>query len=693
MKRFAAFALPIGFAVTLAAVFLLGDALAWRSQVVLLKARGEIDFLSWSETLRWMLPDSPVYLDRLIEGRNPHVALTNTRYVSDADVQRGAELFRQNCSGCHGGGGEGVNGPALNQPSQFRSDWALYRTIQRGVPGTSMPPHDLADPAIWQIITYLATLAPAEQGSAPEITLADVAFERIAARAAEMDNWMSYSGGYAGQRYSSLDQISAANAAELTLGWVYQSGTRYNKFQVSPIVIDGVMIISEPHGRIVALDAASGAELWTFERAIPDPDGLATCCGVSNRGVAVLDDRVFVTTIDAHLLALDIRSGRLQWETEVADYRLGYTITAAPLAIDGKVVTGVAGGEMAIRGFLDAYDATTGERVWRFDTVPAPGEQGSESWGNDLWEIGGAATWMTGSYDPELDLVYWGTSHTVHEPDADIGSNDKLYGSSMLALRGASGELVWHFQATPDDIHGFDAAQVPVLADFEVAGEQRRLLLNGNRNGFLYRLDRASGEFLSAEPFVRQTWATALNEQGRPELDRAARPSRGGTLAWPNSLGATNWWPPSFNPTTRTLCLPVIDGPSLYYVQDAAYTPGEPYVAVVGQQSFNEVAGRFIKCLNAADGSLLWDRALTASTGSSSTLTMAGLLTTAGNLLFAADSRDFLVLEADSGRELWRLNTGASILAPPVTYRVGGRQFVVVASGKALLAFTLPDAP
>ena len=691
-KRFAAFVLPVGLVAAIVVVLLLGDAVVWRSQVLLLKARGELDFITWDETFRWMLPGSPVYLSNLIEGRNPHVALTNTRYVSPEDAAEGELLFGQNCSGCHGGGGEGANGPALNAPSRFRSDWALYRTIQQGIPGTSMPPHDLRDPAIWQIITYLATLAPDESAPVAAIDMADVAYPRVVSRDLEMANWMSYSGGYKGQRYSALSELDTGNVGSLALKWVYQSDTRYNKFQVNPLVVDGVMFISEPQGRISALDAASGEPLWVFERPLPDPEGLVSCCGVTNRGVAVLGDKVFVTTMDARLLALDIRTGRLQWDTEVADYRVGYTITAAPLAIDGKVITGVAGGEMGIRGFVAAYDAATGEQVWRFDTVPAPGEPGSDTWNNAQWEIGGAATWMTGSYDPELDLVYWGTSHTVHEPDAPGGEYDKLYGSSILALRGANGERAWHYQATPDDMHGFDAAQVPVLADVELDGTPRKLLLNGNRNGFLYVLDRASGELISASEFTRQTWANSLDSNGRPEPNPDARPTRGGTLAWPNSVGATNWWPPTFSPDTELLCLPVVDGPSVYYAQDAKYESGKPYVTVVGKQSFNEAARRYIRCLNAADGTLAWEKSLTADGGRTLAITMSGLLSTGGGLLFSADANDFIAVDASSGAELWRLNTGARVLAPPVTYQAGGQQYVAVAAGRMLLAFGLPDA-
>ncbi len=695
MKRFAAFALAFGLAAVIAVATLAGDSLQWRAQVLALKARGELEFITWPETFRWLLPDSPVYLSNLITGRNPHVALTNTRYVSAADAQRGEQLFRQNCSSCHGGAGEGGNGPPLNVPSRFRSDWALYRTIQQGVPGTSMPPHDMPDPAIWQIITYLATLAPAPEEIVADagIDIAGAGFDRIRSRDGEMQNWLSYSGGYAGQRFSSLDDIHAGNVRNIALQWVYQSDTTYNKFQTNPLVVDGVMFVTEPQGRVVALDAANGKLLWEFERPIPDREGLVLCCGVANRGVAVLDGRVFVTTIDAHLLALDMRTGRLLWDTTVADYRSGYSITAAPLAINGKVVTGVAGGEMAIRGFVAAFDPANGEPLWRFDTVPEPGAPGSDTWGTAQWEIGGAATWMTGSYDPEHDLIYWGTSHTLHDPDAEIGAHDELFGSSIVALRGTTGELAWHFQATPDDIHGFDAAQIPVLVDMELNGATRQLLFNGNRNGYLYVLDRVTGEFIAGQEFARQSWSDGLDAAGRPQVVPAARPSRNGTLAWPNSVGATNWWPPTFSPATGLLCLPVVDGPSMYYVQDVSYARGKPYVAVVGRQSFNEAASRSVRCLHPADGSLAWEKPLTADAGRSSAITMSGLLSTGGGLLFTADMNDFLALDAGTGAELWRLNTGGRVLASPVSYRANGKQFIAVAAGKALLVFGLPDQP
>ena len=689
MKRLAVIILAIGVVVVTALGAIGGEKLGWRAQVVAMKARGDLDFISWNETFRWMLPGSPVYLDNLLKGGNPHVALTNTRYVSAADVAQGEVLFRQNCASCHGGVGEGASAPALNMPARFRSDWSLYRTIQRGIPGTAMPPNDLPDLSVWRLITYLATLAPdsSDVVGSIGIDIAPVSFARIRARADEMDNWLSYSGGYNGWRYSELNDINVGNARNLALKWIYQSDTTYNKFQANPIVADGVMFVSEPQGRVVALDAASGKLLWAFAR--PVPDGLVLCCGIMNRGVAVLEQTVFVTTIDAHLLALDMQTGQLKWEIEVADHRVGYSISSAPLAIDGRVVTGVAGGETGIRGFLAAYDAQTGELAWQFDTVPAPGEQGSDTWSNDLWQIGGAATWMIGSYDPDLDLIYWGTSHTVHEPQLAASHDDKLYGSSILAVRGATGERVWHFQATPDDIHGFDAGQVPVLIDIEVNGEVRQLLLNANRNGYLYMLDRSNGQFVSGIPFAELNWSLGLDGDGRPIVNPDARPDQGGTLVWPNSVGATNWWPPTFNPRSGQLCVPVVDGPSVYYSQDATYTPGRPYVLVVGRQSFNQAANRYIRCLDSQTGALEWEKTLAPASERSGPIAMAGLLTTAGNLLFGSDGDDFFALDAAAGQELWRIGTGARILPAPVTYRAQGEQYIAVTSGRALLVFGL----
>lgn len=673
---------------SVAGAYFVGDPVAWRAQFVLEKLTGKFPEVTWSESVRWMLPGSPVYLDRLLDDPNPHVALTNSRYVSDEDLAAGRDTYRQHCASCHGGGGEGVAGPPLTQRHRAQSDWAVYRTIERGIPGTAMPAHDLDDVEIWQIITFLSSIAEEDAGGPdPAVAARTVAFEEIVAAAANPADWLTYSGRPEGWRFSGLTDIDRRNAGDLELAWMYQSSTTYNKFQTNPIVVDGVMYITEPPGRIVALNASDGSTLWTFDRMTPTE--LTLCCGVSNRGVAILNDTVFAATIDAGLVALDAATGRLKWEVDVADHRQGYSITAAPLALPGLIVTGVAGGEIGTRGHVSAYDPATGELQWRFDTIPAPGSAAAETWRTDAWRYGGAATWMTGSYDPSSDILYWGTSHTVHEPDvADPGR--KFYGSTILALRGRTGELLWHFQATPNDVHGFDAAQVPLVMDQVIGGERRRVVANANRNGFYYVLDAASGEFLRGEPFAKQTWAKGLDEHGSPIVDPAYKPSASGTLSWPNSVGATNWWPPTYHPGAQLVCLPVVDSPSLYYLQDANYEPGEPYVRVVGEQRLGAPTKRFIRCLAPDGGTQVWEKPLTEQRGN---ISMAGLLSTAGDVLFAADDHWFLALDVETGQELWRLNTGGSILAAPVTFRSDGRQLVVVASGRTLLAFAVEEEP
>ncbi|MCC5863452.1 MAG: PQQ-binding-like beta-propeller repeat protein [Gammaproteobacteria bacterium] len=669
-----------------------GEQLSWRGRVLLLKASGQLDFLSVGETVRWLLPNSPVYLYNLLDGRNPHTALTSARFTDRESLSDARQLYRERCAACHGIAGEGqAGGSPLAYGLTRQSDWSLYQVLTYGAPGTSMQPQQLRDHAAWGLVAYIRTLAATERRlpAGPGTVLRGPSYDRLVDRRSEMDNWLTYSGDYSGSRHSELDEVTVSNVQRLALRWVYQSRTTYDRVQASPIVVDGVMFISEPPGRVVALNAQNGQLIWEFERNIPTD--LVLCCGVVNRGVAVLEDLVFVTTIDAHLLALDIRTGALRWQTQVADHRAGYSITAAPLAIDGKVVTGVAGGETATRGFLAAYD-TQGTEVWRFDTVPEPGAPGSETWDTSLWEIGGAATWMTGSYDPALDLIYWGTSHTVHEPTrrAAPGSK-KLYGSSLLAVRGETGELVWFFQFTPDDIHGFDAAQVPVLFDVERDGVIDHRIITFNRNGFRYVLDRRNGQFISGGPFTEVTWASSLTQDGQPVVDHAFDPSAEGTLSWPSHVGAANWWPPAFDPESHTLCVPVVDGPSVFYTQEVRHRRGQPYVPVVGRQAVTHPWRRFIRCTNSKTGDKIWQHELASAQSFTGEFVMSGLLHTRGGLVFAGDRGDFLALDSRMGEELWRVHGGGNIVAPPISYRADGRQFIAVIAGRALLAFSLPD--
>ena len=375
-----------------------------------------------------------------------------------------------------------------------------------------------------------------------------VTYERLVNAAQEPENWLTYSGQLNGQRYSRLDQINRLNAAELELKWAYQLPV-LDRAETTPLVVDGVMFITEAPSNVTAVDARDGRPYWRYE--YPLQDDLKICCGRNNRGVAILGETLYMSTLDAHLVAIDARTGNLRWDVEVAEAEKGYSKTAAPLIVKDKVVTGIAGGEYGIRGFLDAYDAETGDRAWRTYTIPGPDDPGNQSWSGDSWRTGGAPTWITGSYDPELNLIYWGTGNPGPDYGGDVRLGDNLYSDSVLALNGDTGELEWHFQFTPHDMHDWDAIQIPVLADAEFKGKQRKLMLWANRNAFFYVLDRATGEFLLGEPFARQDWAVGLDENGRPIRAPGKLPTVEGTVVAPTVVGATNWWSPTYSPRDR----------------------------------------------------------------------------------------------------------------------------------------------
>src|SRR6516165_5600436 len=363
---------------------------------------------------------------------------------------------------------------------------------------------------------------------------AQLTYDRIRQAVREPGSWLTYHGTYDAQRFSALDEISRANVQELRPVWMYQVQGRHH-FETTPLVFDGVMYLTDPPSDVVALDVKTGRPLWAYRRSLPDD--LRACCGAVNRGAAALGDQIFVETIDAHLVALDMRTGRVRWDVEVADYKAGHSLTAAPLAVKDKVIVGMAGAEYGVRGFLDAYDATTGKLVWRLWTVPGPGEPGHDSWSGDSWKTGGGSTWITGSYDPALRTVYWGIGNPGPDYNGDARRGDNLYTCSVVALDVDSGKLRWHFQFTPHDVNDIDATEIPVLIDADFRGRPRKLLLFANRNGFFYILDRLTGEFLHAKSFARQTWAKGLDATGRPIPNPDTAPSREGALVYPDDDG------------------------------------------------------------------------------------------------------------------------------------------------------------
>ncbi len=511
--------------------------------------------------------------------------------------------------------------------------------------------------------------------------MGQVSFDRLRRADSEPGNWLTYSGNFSAQRYSRLSQITNSNVRRLRVAWVYQIRTT-ETVETSPLVVDGVMYFSEPGGSVTALDTRTARPLWKYTRDLPK--GVRGCCGTVNRGVAILDDKVYVGTFDAHLVALDIKSGKVRWDVPVADPTLGHSITGAPLAIKDKIVVGMAGGEYGVRGFIDAYDAKTGQRAWRFWTVPAVGERGSETWAGNSLKNGAATTWVTGAYDAEQNVVYWGTGNPGPDWNGDTRAGDNLYSDSVVALDGDTGKLKWHFQFTPHDVHDWDATEVPVLADGMVRGEKRKLMLFGNRNAFYYALDRTSGQFLAGQAFAKQTWARGLDDSGRPILLGDTTPSDEGTKLYPDLGGGTNWFSPSYSPQTNLFYIAARDVAGIYYKGDTEYKAGAQF----NGGGFGPVPGQepsgAIRALNPATGELKWEFKLFSPP-------FAGVLSTAGNVLFGSSQGDFYALDATNGHLLWRMQAGAEINANPISYLSGGKQQVAIASGNAIFAFALDE--
>ena len=511
----------------------------------------------------------------------------------------------------------------------------------------------------------------------------EVTYERLKAAADEPGNWLMYSGQYDSQRFSGLDEIDRSNASELELRWVHQLRT-LGRVETTPIVVDDVMFATTADNAVVAMDARTGLAFWTYTHDVPDQ--LSLCCGKQSRGVSILGDRLYMGTIDARILALDAATGAKIWDTEVASHRSGNSITAAPLIVDDLVITGIGGGEYGIRGFLDAYDAKTGELRWRTYTIPGPGEPGNETWEGDSWKTGGAPTWMTGSYDPELDLVYWGTGNPGPDWNGEVREGDNLHSDSVLAIRPATGEIVWAFQFTPHDVHDWDACQVPVLFDAEYQGRQRKLMAFANRNAFFYLLDRESGEFLFAREFARQNWAEAIDQKtGRPIRVPNMFPSEEGRLVAPVIGGAANWFSPTYSPDTGFFYIQAYDAEMLYYMAEAEYEEGELFVGGYGRPA--QPADRYVSAVRAIDpltGDRKWEyRVQPRST--------SGLLATRGGLVFGGSVRgNFYALNSDTGEELWHRSLGGDIRAAPISFEAGGQQHVTIAAGQALFTFALP---
>ena len=523
--------------------------------------------------------------------------------------------------------------------------------------------------AIFFLLAW-AQLAPRANGQ--------VTADRLVNASKEPQNWLTYSGDYSGRRYSTLDQINAANAAKLVPQWAYQTMAG-GKFETTPLVVDGVLYATGQDDRSFALDARTGRPIWQYQRALPAD--IRPCCGRVNRGLAILGDKVFMGTLDSHVIALDSRTGNVIWDVDAVDYRKGYSFTLAPLAIKNLVLVGVSGGEYGIRGFIEAYDAATGERKWRFYTVPAPGEPGNDTWEGDSWKIGGSPAWITGTYDPETNTTFWTTGNPAPSNRGEGRAGDNLYSNTLLALDPDTGKLKWHFQFTRHDEHDYDATQVPVMVD--VDGE--KLILQANRNGFFYVLDRSNGKLLHADAYAKVSWSKEKDPSGLPLPAKEGSPTPEGNRVCPGAAGATNWMSPTYDPQTRLFYVTAREQCDVFSTAPQAYQAGHAYY---GSAYFpNDDAEPFYGALRALDpftGTIKWEWKHPSPTWS-------GVLSTAGGVVFTGDAEgNFIALDAGSGKALWHFQCGASVYSSPMTYAVNGKQYVAVAAGSALFTFALP---
>ena len=501
--------------------------------------------------------------------------------------------------------------------------------------------------------------------------------------AAQQDNesWLMYGRNHSAWRHSTLDEVNRANVVKLTPAWIFQTGVT-GKFQTTPLVHDGVMYITGASNHAWALDLKTGQPLWHYTE--PVPDDLIFCCGQPNRGFGMLGDRLYKVNMQATLVALDSKTGDVLWETEVADYKKGYSNTVAPLIVKNMVVVGIAGAEFGTRDFIDAYDAETGERVWRFWTVPGPGEPGNETWGGDSWKRGGASTWITGSYDADLNLIYWGTGNPGPDLDGSPRPGDNLYSDSVVALDADTGKLNWHFQFTPHDVHDWDAVADPVLIEMEVDGIPTKTVVQANRNGYYYAIDRTNGKFLFAAPFTKISWADGIGLDGRPILIPGNEPSDEGTKTCPGMGGGHNWQATTYSPKTHLYYFNTTDGCQIYHKSTQEFVEGEFYLASAMERIPTEPREGSIVAMEPGSGKIRWRYRMVDSPTS-------GLLSTAGDLVFAGDAAGyFIALDAETGKVLWRFPTGGAVRAPAISYEFGGRQYIATAAGNSLFAFALP---
>jgi alcohol dehydrogenase (cytochrome c) len=569
-----------------------------------------------------------------------------------------------------------------------------------GVETRSLMPNDYATRLTPDEIANIVAFLRMQQARDLTKTIAHpiaggVSYERLVKANAEPHNWLMYWGNYHGTHYSPLTQITPNNVARLKAAWSFPILGGNSVLEATPLVVDGVMYTtgSGSPATVTALDARTGRQIWrwTRQQKIVNPYEINPFA----RGVAILGNRIFVGTLDGFLIALDARTGQPLWEAEVVDTMEGSSITSPPLVLKDMVITGMTGGEYATRGFLEAYDAATGKRRWRFYTIPGPGEFGNDTWKGDSWKTGGGPTWLTGSFDPDLNLIYWAVGNPAPEFDrAARGEMDNLYSNSVVALDADTGKLKWYYQFTPDDGHDWDSVQDMVLVDRVWRGQQRKLLLHADRNGHFYVLDRTNGTFLSGTPFVYQNWNAGFTETGRPQpVPGSNSTPTGSFLVYPTLGGATNFQAPSYSSTTGWLYLVFAEGGQQYFSSPQPITRGQQYLGrgrAAGPppaRGPNQPAPNTgIKALDPETGKTMWSYPLYQGSLTN------GVLATGGNVLFvSARDGNLIALDAKTGKYLWHYQTGGNHAASPLSYAVDNKQYVALAAGNVVFSFALEE--
>ncbi|HEY1242909.1 MAG TPA: PQQ-binding-like beta-propeller repeat protein [Bryobacteraceae bacterium] len=633
----------------------------------------------------------------------------------------GRRTYETRCARCHGGNAAGgESGPSIVAQLSARTDVELTAFLRQGRPANGMPAFDLPATEMTGLVAFLRTLAtPIPRNAPPAVarktvqttdgrTLAGQVLNEgmsdlqlrtddkqihLLRRSGDryrpvtsQSDWPTYHGDPSGNRYSKLTQIDKSNVSRLAPKWIFPI-SNVAMVENTPLVVNGLMYVSSAN-ECWALDAGTGRQVWHYQRA--RTKGVAGNAAIGfNRGVAIAEDRLFMLTDNAHIISLNRFNGELLWETEMADWHVNYNGTSAPLVVGNLVVTGHAGGDEGARGFVAAFDRNSGKEVWRFWTVPQPGEPGSETWKGKGIEHPSAATWMTGTFDPQLDTVYWPAGNPGDDFYGDDRDGDNLYSDSIVALDAKTGKLKWYFQFTPHDIHDWDAQEPPVLVDTNWHGQPRKLLLQANRNGFFYVLDRVTGEFLLGKQFLKKlNWASGLDAKGRPILNQLPEQPGGGIYVCPGFQGGANWYSTSFNPDTGLYYFQALERCNIFNKLHTEWQAGKGYMGGSARPAPGETFVKSVRALNIQTGEIAWD----LPQGPAPATASAGLLSTATGLVFFGENTgSFMAADAASGRPVWEFPTNQIFRASPMTYVFDNKQYIAIATGQGILAFALPD--